>query len=110
MTEPSWLVEYTEAAVNFIADHVNSRRVADKLFEYRVLLQEFPDLGKPYDPVYPAARIPFACREIAVPDTPFTIYYMKHEDERKIIIFCIEHQRVDPNARFAGIDYAIVDW
>ena len=104
MTGASWRASYTQGAIDFIVEHVTSERVAGKLFEYRSLLEEFPDLGKPYDPDYAAAKTPFACREIHVPDMPFTMYYLKCEDERRIIIFCIEFQRVEPNSRFSGAD------
>lgn len=106
MTGRLWRVSYAQSVIDFIIEHVASERVANKLFEYRQLLQEFPDFGKPYDPDYAAARTPFDCREISVPDTPFTLYYLKQEAEERIIIFCIEFQRTDPNARFSGIDFS----
>ena len=109
MSEP-WHAAYTQYAIDFIQEHVTSKRVLAKLFEYRRLLEEVPDLGRVHDPIYPAAKTPFTCRELPVPDTPFTLYYLKNEEDRRIVIFCIEYQRVDPNARFSRIDYSLVDW
>ncbi len=105
-----WSATYTQSAITFILEHVTSERVARKLFEYRSLLEELPDLGSPYCPEYPAARPPFPCRAIPVSDTPFTIYYMKQEEQRRLIIFCIEFQRTDPNARFSQIDWTTGSW
>ena len=110
MTKASWSASYTQFALDFIQRNVTSKRVAEKLFEYRRLLEQYPDLGRAHDPDYPAARTPFPCRELPVPDTPFTLYYLKQPETMRIIIFCIEYQRRDPNARFSGIDYALIDW
>lgn len=108
--EDPWQAAYTQSAIDFIMQHVSSERVARKLFEYRDLLEQFPDLGAPYQPDYPAAIPPFPCRCIAVPDTPFSLYYLKQEDRRRIVVFCVEFQRQDPNARFSSLDWAVVPW
>ncbi|WP_251212400.1 hypothetical protein [Adlercreutzia murintestinalis] len=108
-SEP-WSVVYTQYAIDFISEHVESKWVLQKILEYRTLLETVPDLGRSYDPDYPAARTPFACRELPVPDTPFTLYYLKEEEERRIVIFCVEYQRADPNARFSSIDRSLIDW
>ena len=63
-------VFYTNGVVSFMIDAIWSKRVYEKVDSYRSLLAQFPDLGTPYDPVYVAARPPFPCRHIAVPDTP----------------------------------------
>lgn len=105
-----WRAVYTRSAIDFIMSEIDSERVASKIFEFRELLEYNPDLGRCYDPDYPAARAPFPCRFVAVPDTPFTIYYLKDEDARTVVLFCIEYQRLDPNARFSSVDWAIVDW
>lgn len=104
----TWSVVYTRAAIDFIMAEVHSQRVADKLFSYRELLEAVPDLGRAYDPSYPAARPPFPCRYAAVPDTPFLLFYLKDEENRRLIVFCIEYQRVDPSARFSGMPG--IDW
>lgn len=108
MTGDGWRASYTQSAIDFIIEHAASEHVASKLFEYRRLLQDYPDLGKAYDPDYPAARPPFDCREIHVPDTPFTLYYLKNEEERLVVIFCIEFQRAQPNSRFSGVDPSLL--
>lgn len=100
MAQP-WKVAYSKTALDFIAANVNSKRIAEKLFEYRRLLEEFPNLGRSYDPLYPAARPPFPCRVISVPDTPFDMYYVKDESALEITIILIEFQRVDPMLRFS---------
>lgn len=100
-----WKAYYTHAAITFIKENVTSKRIACKLFEYRELLECFPDLGNSYEPTYPAARPPFPCRVAAVPDTPFSIYYLKDEDAKQAVIFAIEFQRTDPNVRFASSDW-----
>lgn len=102
-----WSVQYTEFALQFIRDNVHSKRVAEKIFSYRELLEEFPDIGANYNPQYSAARPPFPCRSIAVPDTPFSLYYLKDEAARRIIIFAIEYNRSDPNSRFSHVDWAM---
>lgn len=105
-----WTAAYTQSAIDFILSKVESERVASRLFEHRALLEANPDLGQCYDPVYPAARPPFSCRFIHVSDTPFTLYYLKDDDAQSIVIFCIEYQRAEPNARFSSIDWEVVDW
>ena len=105
-----WTAAYTQSAIDFILSNVTSERVASRLFECRALLETAPDLGRCYDPEYPAARPPFPCRYIPVADTPFTLYYLKDEEARSIVIFCIEYQRADPNARFSSLDWAVADW
>lgn len=60
----------------------------------------FPDLGTPYQPEYAAARPPFPCRAVAVPDTPFTLYYITLEEARTLVVIFIENQASDPNERF----------
>ncbi|WP_281653744.1 hypothetical protein [Eggerthella sinensis] len=105
-----WSAFYTRSAIDFILNEVESERVASKLFAMRELLETSPELGRSYDPDYPAARPPFPCRYISVPDTPFTVYYLKDEEKRQIVLFCIEYQRLDPNRRFSSVDWAVVDW
>lgn len=109
-TSDSWRVQFTKYAFNFIMDNVTSERVARKIFAYRELLSEFPDIGASYNPQYQAARPPFPCRSIAVPDTPFSLYYLKDEENRTVVIFAIEYNRVDPNARFSHVDWTLGDF
>lgn len=108
--EGKWKVAYTQSAIRFIGDNVESERIARKIFAYRELLESFPDLGHAYDPIYPAAKPPFPCRALSVPDTPFTLYYLKDEDAHRIIIFCVDFQRADPNACFSTMDWTAISW
>ncbi len=108
--DEGWSVQYTQGAIDFILENVHSKQVASKIFECRRMLQDFSDFGKIYDPEYPAAMLPFPCRYIAIPDTSFNLYYIKEVDAMRIVIFCIDYQRIDPNARFSNINWAISDW
>lgn len=108
--EAPWSVSYTRHAIEFLKTVITSERVLRKIFKYRALLQETPDLGRMYDPEYPAARPPFPCRYIPIPDTPFTLYYLKDDEKREIVIFSIDFQRTDPNARFSSFDWECIDW
>ena len=96
-----FVVEYANAVTDFIIANVWSKQVLERIFAYRHLLEDFPDLGAPYDPEYRSARPPFPCRRIAVPDTPFSLYYMKDDEHRRIQVFYIEHQGADPSHRFS---------
>lgn len=98
-----WTARYTRSAEDFIAEHARTKKIAERLFEYRAMLQAFPGLGRPYDPSYPAARPPFPCRVLPVPDTPFDIYYIKDDGERTVTIFAVEFKASDPRGRFSGI-------
>lgn len=100
----TWKARYTRHAIDFIKNNVTSRRVADKIFECRALLETAPDLGRVYDPEYPAARPPFPCRCLPISDTPFTLYYLKNEREKEIVVFSVDYQRGNPNTRFSFID------
>ena len=67
----------------------------------RDMLALFPEMGREYDPVYDAARLSVPCRWIAIPDTPFTIYYVIDYDADEVRVFYIEHQRMNPMGRFS---------
>lgn len=93
-------VKFTNDVVDFITQNIWSKRVYNKLMNYVDLLAYFPELGTPYHPDYPAARPPFPCRAVAIPDTPFTLYYITNEDKQTIIVIYMENQASDPNERF----------
>lgn len=95
-------VAYTRYVIDFMMERIESERVYNRIDEYRTVLSHFPDIGGDYDPHYDAARPPFPCKRIAVPGTPFTLYYRKDEEERRVTIFYIEHQRADPRGRFSA--------
>ena len=48
-SEP-WSVVYTQYAIDFISEHVESKWVLQKILEYRTLLETVPDLGRSYAP------------------------------------------------------------
>lgn len=96
----SYAVEYVSEVEEFILKNVWSKRVYSKIVNYVDLLSYFPDMGTPYNPEYQAAVPPFPCRFIAVPDTPFTLYYIKLVELKKIVVIYIENQGADPNSRF----------
>ncbi len=93
-------VVYVDDVVAFMMEAIWSRRVYEKVNSYRRLLADLPDLGAPYDPEYPAARPPFPCRRLPVPDTPFTFYYYKDDEMKRVVVFYIEHQGANPESRF----------
>lgn len=94
-------VVYSKGVVDFMIGAITSRRVYEKVDSYRQLLSAFPEIGTPYHPEYAAARPPFPCRSIPVPDTPFTIYYGIDHERRTVEVFYMEHQNADPAERFS---------
>ena len=93
-------VEYTDNVTEFILSQVTSERVYNKIDSYRFVLADFPEIGTPYQPSYLAAQPAFPCRWIAVPDTPFTLYYLIESTTEKVIVFHIEHRARDPRKHF----------
>lgn len=77
-----------------------TEQVFERIVRYIDLLAEFPDLGTPYSPDYPAARPPFSCRFVAVSDTPFTFYYVRDDEHFLVTIIYIERQGSNPEDRF----------
>ena len=41
------------------------------------------------------------CRYVAVPGTPFTLYYAADERAKTVSVFSIEHQRMNPGLLFS---------
>lgn len=95
-----YTVKLVDEVEDFIVRSVWSERVYSKMMDYMELLSVFPDLGTPYQPEYAAARPPFPCRAVAVPDTPFTLYYITLEEARALVVIFIENQASNPNERF----------
>lgn len=94
-------VLFTDSVRTFILENVFSERVALAIDRQRDMLALFPEMGREYDPVYDAARLSVPCRWIAIPDTPFTIYYVIDYDADEVRVFYIEHQRMNPMGRFS---------
>lgn len=101
MTGP-YEVVYARSVLDFMLSEVTSRKVYERIDAYRKVLTEFPYLGEEYDPYYEAARPPFPCRFVAVPGTPFALYYAVSETTKTVQVFAIEDQHRDPRGRFAG--------
>lgn len=93
-------VSLTEDAVSFIEEHVKRESVYLRIIECMKMLADYPFMGRFYDPEYPVVRLPFACRRLAVPDTPFALYYVSNEEERRLVVFYIEFATGNPNKRF----------
>ena len=99
----SYKVEITDYAADFIEQNVALESVLRR-FEWAVeMLSAFPFLGPAYDPEYIAARPPFPCRYLPLPDTPFTLYYTVDEAALRVTIIDIEWSAGDPRKRFPGL-------
>lgn len=94
-------VLFTDSVRAFILENVYSERVAIAIDRQRDMLALFPEMGREYDPIYDAARLSVPCRWIAIPDTPFTIYYVIDHDADEVRVFYIEHQCMNPMGRFS---------
>ena len=90
----------SEDVWQFFDENVYSEKVSSKILETIDLLENFPEIGKVYDPDYLAARPSFACRCILISDSPFIIYYFLEETKREVVIFSMQFQRANPNERF----------
>lgn len=97
----NYQVVYARSVVEFMRREVSSRRVYERLAAYRSILAVFPEVGEVYDPVYEAARPLFPCRWVAVPGTPFALYYGVDEGARRVAVFAIEWMRANPTGRFS---------
>ena len=86
--------------VTFLDEHVESPRVLNRIEKYLRALRTFPEMGQEYSPTYETSWPPIPCRWIAIPSTPFTIYYHFFEEAKRIVILYIENQRSNPNKRF----------
>ncbi len=65
------------------------------------VLDTVPEIGRVYDPDYPAARPPFEMR-VAYAGR-YGIYYTVVEADHEVRVLFIEDQRRDPLNRFYGI-------
>lgn len=98
-----YTVEITDYAAAFIEENVALESVL-KRFGWAVdMLSVFPSLGPVYDPEYIAARPPFPCRYLPLPDTPFTLYYTVDDATARVIIIDVEWSAGDPRKRFPGL-------
>ena len=95
-------VEITEFAASFIEEQVSNPTIYQKILDYLNILREYPQFGCVYDPQYPAARPPFACRYIVVSDTPFTLYYTYDLSKNVVTVIAVTYTAGDPSKRFLG--------
>lgn len=65
------------------------------------MLDTVPEIGRVYDPDYPATLPPFEVRITHA--GRFGIYYAVNEDERNVYVIAIEDQRRNPLNRHFGI-------
>ena len=93
-------VIFANSVLDFIEEHISSERVLAKIEQYEVLLSHYPALGAVYDPDYPAARPPITCRQLPIPETPFTLYYAIDDEREQVSVFYIEFRGADPKGRF----------
>ena len=94
-------VRYAKSVLEFMRTEIQTRKAYDRVDSYRTILTSFPEVGAVYDPYYEAARPPMECRYVAVPGTPFTLYYAVDERAKTVSVFSIEHQRMNPRSLFS---------
>lgn len=80
---------------------ISSKKDFAKVRKMIHLLDTLPEIGRVYDPDYPAARPPFEIR-VAFAGR-YGIYYIVEEADQCVRILFIEDQRRDPLNRFYGI-------
>ena len=97
----SYTIEVTESVAQFIEEYVTTERIYGRIRECMGLLADYPRMGRTYDPEYAAARTPFACRQMTVSDTPFTLYYLIDDEAAKVVAFSLGFSAEDPRRRFA---------
>lgn len=98
---PAVEVIFANDVVSFLIENIESPRVLARIEQQKGMLELFPEMGRAYQLEYEAAYPPVPCRWIAVPDTPFTLYYHFDEQAQKVVVFSIEHQRMNPMGRFS---------
>ncbi len=80
---------------------IPSKRDFKKVQKMIHLLDTVPEIGRIYDPDYPAARPPFEMRVVFA--GRYGIYYVVEEADSLVRVLFIEDQRRDPLNRFYGI-------
>ncbi|WP_172135433.1 hypothetical protein [Adlercreutzia sp. ZJ473] len=68
------------------------------------LLENFPYLGRPYNPTYDAALPPIECMQMLVSKTRYALYYMIDEKAKEIIFFYLGDTRQDPLTMFSDVE------
>lgn len=98
----AYRVDLSRHAMDFLAENVESTRMLDLVQTRLSILSDFPRLGAVYDPTYPAAKPPVACRHYPLSDTPFTAFYVVDDEARTVSILSVEWSSGDPKKRFTG--------
>ena len=90
------MAEQAERALLAVASAADFKR----LKKSKDLLKTSPELGRIYDPSYEAAQPPFVCRQLPVPGTHYTFYYVVDHVVRTVFVLEIADQRRNPAHRF----------
>ncbi len=90
----------TEGVIDFIEQNVWSKRVYDRILECEEIAAQYPEAAPEYDPTYPAARPPFSCRRMVIPNTPFVFFYLIDDEAETVTVFSIQYAAGDPRKRF----------
>ena len=98
---PSVEVIFANDVVAFLTENIESPRVLARIEQQKSMLELFPEMGRAYQPTHEAAYPSVPCRWAAVPDTPFNLYYHFDVKAQKVVVFYIEHQRMNPRGRFS---------
>lgn len=98
--KPPYTVKLSEAA-RIAYQSIPSKKDFAKVRKMVHLLDTLPEIGRTYDPDYPAARPPFEMR-VAFAGR-YGVYYRVEEADETVRILFIEDQRRDPLNRFYGI-------
>ncbi len=97
----SYRVELTQEAL-LAYTHIRSKKLARRVDEVFDLLQQFPWIGKEYEPLYPVNQVPFDLRVISA--DRYGIFYVVDESSETVIIYFIEDWRRNPKDRFLPIE------
>lgn len=89
-----------DSALGFIDAHVYSERILARIETYIDLLGDYSYLGAVYDPDYPSPKPPIGCRQLSIPDTPFTLFYCVDEARSTVNVLYIDFSTGDPLKRF----------
>lgn len=95
-----YTVRLSEVAENMYR-HLGATPFFPKLRKMVELLDTVPEIGRVYDPEYPASR-PHAPVRVTCAGR-YGIYYTVHEDAHEVIVINIEDQRRNPLNRHFGI-------
>ncbi|WP_165063122.1 hypothetical protein [Adlercreutzia sp. ZJ154] len=68
------------------------------------LLENFPNLGRPYNPDYDAALPPIDCMQMFVNKTHCVLYYTIDERNKELVFFYLGDTRQNPLTIFDDID------